>query len=119
LPARFDLAQLEYALDPADLGPATYGGSPALTAVRSRLPRSRLREDLLARSLLMATATEPPEPDELRAALRGVSWFLDHAAAGGLPLTSADYLKPRAVEAASRAVPEMTDWIGKNNRESL
>jgi len=118
-PAHFDLDELQHALELADLDPATYGASPALTAVLTRLPPSRLREDLLARSLLMATATEPPEPDELRAALRGVSWFLDHAAAGGLPLTSADYLKPQAVEAASRAVPEMTDWIGKNNRESL
>src|SRR5699024_9872986 len=36
---------------------------------------------------------------------------------GGLPLTGAGYLRPAAVEAASAVVPQMADWIGKNNRE--
>lgn len=116
-PARFDLTELQHSLDLADLDPSTFGMSPALSAVLTRLAPSPLREDLFARALLMSTATERPEPDELRTALRGVSWFLDRAAAGGVPLTSAGYLKPAEVEAASRAVPEMTDWIGKNNRE--
>ncbi|ASK66202.1 hypothetical protein CFK39_10675 [Brachybacterium avium] len=118
-PAHFDLAELQQALEISDLDPTAYGASPVLTAVLTRLPPSSLREDLLARALLMTTATEPPELDELRTALRGISWFLDRAAAGGLPLTSAGYLTPKEVEAASQVVPEMADWIGKNNRENL
>ena len=51
-------------------------------------------------------------------ALRAVTWFLEQAdAEGGLPLTGAGYLRPAAVEAASTVVPQMADWIGKNNRE--
>lgn len=88
-----------------------------LTAVVTRLPPSPVREDLFARSLALATATDAPSAEEKRTALRGVSWLLDHAAGGGLPLTEAGYLKPADVESASRVVPEMTDWIGKNNRE--
>jgi hypothetical protein len=114
-----DLAELQRSLELADLDPATYGASTVLTAVLTRMPPSPVRDDLFARSLLMTTTIEPPEPEELRIALRGVSWFLDRAAAGGLPLTSAGYLKPVEVEAASQVVPEMADWIGKNNRESL
>jgi len=118
-PAHFDVEELQRSLDLADLDPATFGASPSLTVVLTRLPPSPLRDDLFARSLLMSTAAEAPEPDELRAALRGVSWFLDRAAAGGLSLTSAGYLKPQEVVTASQVVPEMADWIGKNNRESL
>lgn len=68
-----------------------------------------MREDLLARSLALATATDALSVEDKRTALRGVSWFLDHAAGGGLPLTAAGYLKPADVESASRVVPEMTD----------
>ena len=116
-PAHFDLAELQRSLELADIDLATFGASPALTAVLGRIPPSPLREDLLARTLLMTTPSQNPEPDERRTALRAVSWFLDGAAAGGLDLTSAGYLKPQLVEAASQVVPEMTDWIGKNNRE--
>lgn len=116
-PAHFDLAELQRSLELADLDPVTFGASPALTAVLDRLPPSPLREDLLARALLMTTLSEAPEPEERRTALRGVSWFLDRAAGGGLPLTVAGYLTPADVEVASQVVPEMIDWIGKNNRE--
>ena len=116
-PAHFDLAELQRSLELADLDPASYGASAVLTAVVTRLPPSPVRDDLLARSLALATATDAPSAEEKRTALRGVSWFLDRAADGGLPLTAAGYLKPADVEAASRVVPEMGDWIEKNNRE--
>ena len=51
--------------------------------------------------------------------MRAYVWFLDRAKDGGIELTSAGYLKPTDVDAASRVVPAMGDWIGKNNRESL
>jgi hypothetical protein len=49
--------------------------------------------------------------------LRAYQWFLDRAHCGGIPLTSAGYLKPADVEEASKVVPAMNDWIGKRNRE--
>ncbi|MGP9603877.1 MULTISPECIES: plasmid pRiA4b ORF-3 family protein [unclassified Brachybacterium] len=116
-PAHFDLAELQCSLELADVDPETFGAPPVLTAVLGRIPPSPLREDLLARTLLMTTASRTPELDERRTALRAVSWFVDRAAAGGLDLTSAGYLAPQLVEAASQVVPEMIDWIGKNNRE--
>src|SRR5690606_15255962 len=82
----FDLAGLQRSLELADLDPASYGASAVLTAVVTRLPPSPVREDLVARSLALATATDAPLAEEKRTALRGVSWFLDRAAEGGLPL---------------------------------
>jgi hypothetical protein len=49
--------------------------------------------------------------------LRAYQWFLDRANCGGIPLTTAGYLKPADVEEASKVVPVMNDWIGKRNRE--
>lgn len=49
--------------------------------------------------------------------LRAYQWFLDRAKDGGIPLTSAGYLKPADVEEASKVIPVMNDWLGKNNRE--
>jgi Plasmid pRiA4b ORF-3-like protein len=50
--------------------------------------------------------------------LRAYQWFLDRAKDGGIALTAAGYLKPDDVEEASKVVPAMGDWIGKNNREN-
>jgi hypothetical protein len=55
--------------------------------------------------------------DETAEFLSAHRWFLDRARDGGIPLTSAGYLKPADVEEASKVVPAMGDWIGKNNRE--
>ena len=49
--------------------------------------------------------------------LRAYQWFLDGANCGGIPLTTAGYLKPADVGEASKVVPVMNDWIGKHNRE--
>jgi hypothetical protein len=49
--------------------------------------------------------------------LRAYQWFLDRAKDGGIPLTTAGYLKPADVGEASKVVPVMNDWIGKRNRE--
>lgn len=60
-----------------------------------------------------------PTTEERTESLRAHRWFLDRAKGGGIELTAAGYLKPADVEAASRVLPAMSDWIGKNNRESL
>jgi hypothetical protein len=49
--------------------------------------------------------------------LRAYQWYLNRAKDGGIPLTTAGYLKPADVEEASKVVPVMSDWIGKRNRE--
>ncbi len=70
---------------------------------------------------MMSLVLVPPEPstEERTECLRAHRWFLDRAQDGGIELTSAGYLKPADVEAASRVLPAMSDWLGKNNRESL
>lgn len=70
---------------------------------------------LAAAALCLIT---PPTPVERSASLRAVQWFLDRALGDGIPMTSAGYLKPAVVKAASEVVPAMADWIGENNREA-
>lgn len=50
--------------------------------------------------------------EETNEALRNPYFILREYGAAG-------HLKPADVEAASRVVPSMSDWIGKNSRESL
>jgi len=68
----------------------------------------------------LTLASESPRLDavDLPRYLRPVQWFLDRAKDGGISLTAAGYLKPADVEQASKVVPVMADWIGKNNREA-
>lgn len=49
--------------------------------------------------------------------VRPYSWFLDRAGTEGIKLTSAGYLPPADVEAASAALGLADEWIGKLNRE--
>lgn len=65
------------------------------------------------------TLTGPRLLDKVAIAdnLRAYQWFLDRAKGGGIPLTTAGYLKPTDVEEAAKVLPAMNDWIGKHNRE--
>lgn len=91
----------------------TVGVDSRLVALLSRLPNG-LGSISVAR---LGSAPTTVGDADLRANLAPVRWFLNRAADGGIPLTSAGYLKPADVTAASETVPEMADWIGKNNRE--
>ena len=71
----------------------------------------------LASAALSLTGAQPLDPIAMADSLRAYQWFLNRAKGGGIPLTSAGYLKPADVEQASKIVPEMNDWIGKHNRE--
>jgi hypothetical protein len=84
----------------------------------NRLRYTRVGEDLAQRMLTLVSEPTVPERDEMLAALAAHRWFLDRAKSGGIELTSAGYLKPADVEAASAVVPAMGGWIGKNNREN-
>lgn len=120
-PAHVDLAELDGALQ----AEAVLLGSSADDTLPEMLlePLDRLRRTpagvaLRERVVLLRDLPEPTDEMHWDRALRAVTWFLEQAdAEGGLPLTGAGYLRPAAVEAASAVVPQMADWIGKNNRE--
>lgn len=89
------------------------GVDARLVAQLSRIPNSFAVIDVAR----LASAATTVDDADLRANLAPTQWFLDRAADGGIPLTSAGYLKPAEVTAASEIVPQMADWFGKNNRE--
>lgn len=74
--------------------------------------------DSLTAAALALAESAPVDATGFTDHLRACQWFLDRAVDGGIPLTGAGYLKPADVEAVSKVVPTMNDWIGKNNRES-
>lgn len=73
--------------------------------------------DDLTKAALTLVAVRPLDSVAVADNLRAYRWFLDRAKDGGIPLTSAGYLKPADVEEASKVVPTMDDWIGMQNRE--
>jgi hypothetical protein len=68
--------------------------------------------------LANAKILEPVLVDAETAAcmVRPYSWFLDRVATEGIKLTSAGYLPPADVEAASAGLGLAGEWIGKHNR---
>lgn len=116
-PAHFDLDEANLSLRTPYLVLSEYGVHAGLLDIVNRLSFSDIGDDLVVRLLtLVNEPTELPD-DEMRAALRAHQWFLDRARGEGIELTSAGYLRPVDVEAASQVVPAMNGWIGKNNRE--
>ena len=81
-----------------------------------RLTYTPCGDDLTKAALTLAGA-RPLDTVAVADNLRAYQWFLDRAKDGGIPLTTAGYLKPSDVEEASKVVPVMNDWIGKHNRE--
>lgn len=116
-PAHFDVDEVNHALRLPYLVLREYGVHPRLVDMVNRLSFTDAGDDLAARLTTLGSPAQEPTPDEMAAALRAHLWFLDRAGDGGIELTSAGYLKPSDVEEASRLVPSMGDWVGKNNRE--
>jgi hypothetical protein len=116
-PERFDLDELNATLRAPYFVLGEYGVDQRLVDVVNRLRHTRVGDDLARRMLTLVSEPTAPEHDDMVAALAAYRWFLDRAKDGGIELTSAGYLKPTDVEAASAVVPAMGDWIGKNNRE--
>lgn len=117
-PVHFDLAEVNQALTDPYFVVREHGVDPRLVQLMNRLRYASVGDDLAARLLALVSLPTVPEPEELTGALRAHQWFLDRAQGDGIELTAAGYLKPADVEAASAVVPAMSDWIGKNNRES-
>jgi hypothetical protein len=117
-PARFDLDGINEALRSPFMVLIDSGLDGRLIGLIGRLAWSSVGEGLTQRAVARIPDQGPPDERELRESFRAFTWFLDRAADGGMPLTTAGYLKPADVEAATRIVPSMAGWIGKGNRES-
>lgn len=117
-PARFDRRDIDEALRAPYFRLLEQGVDPRLGDLVHRLTLSPDGDTLVARlHTLLARPLTRAMPDGVLPSLRAHQWFLDRASDGGIPLTSAGYLKPVDVEAACQVVPSMGDWYGKNNRE--
>ncbi|MCU0278391.1 MAG: plasmid pRiA4b ORF-3 family protein [Candidatus Nanopelagicales bacterium] len=118
-PERFDLDEINRALSAEADVLSIQALQPRLVYLLGVLRHTDVGKDCVARAQAVVTQPVRIEPAERAAALHAFRWFLDRAAAGGIPLTSAGYMKPVDVEAASTVVPGARDWIGKRNREDL
>ncbi len=116
-PARFDLDEVNEALQGPFLVLREHGLDPRLVDVIDRLAYSPLGEELTSRAFALLQQRPVPAEEAFRAALKPVIWFLDRAAEGGITLTANGYLKPADVAAAAKVLPAMGGWIGKPNRE--
>lgn len=116
-PARFELDEINRALRGPYFVLRDNGVDERLLGVVDRLGRTSAARDVADRmTALISEPTTLSAPDQ-STFLRAYQWFLDRSVGNGIALTSAGYLKPGDVTAASEAVPAMGDWIGKNNRE--
>lgn len=117
-PAHFDPDEVNGALQ----GPFSLLAAPdihsGLVDLIFRLQGTAVGDDLAERVSSLRAGRDEPSPGQLAEALRPHLWFLDRTGDDGLELTSAGYLKPEDVTAASAVVPTMAEWIGKNNREA-
>jgi Plasmid pRiA4b ORF-3-like protein len=116
-PARFELDQINQALRGPYFILREYGVDRRLADLVHRLHCTRVGPGLASRMIPRISEPTTLDDDELTRYLRAHRWFLCRAKDGGIPLTSAGYLKPADVEAASEIIPAMGDWIGTNNRE--
>jgi hypothetical protein len=117
-PSRFDLDEVNEALQNPFIVLRDHGIDPRLATLIDRLTYSPVGEDLASRALSLLDDRPAPDEQALRASLTAFIWFLDRAAEGGVPLTASGYLKPADVTAAAEVVPAVQGWIGKANRES-
>lgn len=117
-PAHFDLDEINEALGSPFLVLRERGADPRLVDLVGRLTPTDVGADFAARAVQALDDPGEPDPETLRAALRPYQWFLDRAQGDGIALTASGYLKPADVEAACAMLPGMSEWLGKNNRET-
>jgi len=118
-PAVFDLAETASAVaQRAEMLQVESSIRTDLARLIGRTRTSWVHEDLLNRVRLVAVRGPLDGLESDRAhALAPISAFLELVGEDGVPLTSAGYLKPEHVVAASALLPEVAAWIGKKNRE--
>lgn len=116
-PARFELDEINEALRGSFFVLRERGLDSRLVDLVHRLSSSPVGEEMRKRASEVLSRPTTVEQSDLVTHLRAHQWFLDRAADGGIPLTSAGYLKPSDVEAVVKVVPAMGDWPGDSNRE--
>lgn len=117
-PEAFDMDAINASLRSPYVALSEHNLDRRLIDLINRLTYTSVGEELERRAVALMSDPGPPEAGELDEAFRAFTWFLDRAAEGEIPLTSAGYLRPVDVAAAARVVPTMSGWIGKANRES-
>ncbi len=117
-PTHFDLNEINQALNEPYAQLGVSGVDPRLVELLNRLRYTSIGDGLVQRVMSLAQRQLDISAAEKAEALHPFLWFLDHVGAGGLPLTSAGYLKPDDVKALAVVIPTMADWIGAANRES-
>lgn len=90
---------------------------PAYTQLLERTTGHPVHHRLKMPGLDLMVAPEPPEEDELIAALDPILWFMREADGEGITLTAAGHLPPALVERACEVVPTQITGLGKDNRE--
>ena len=116
-PARFDLGEINHALNDPYLRLHGSRLDPRLAELLNRVHYTPIGDDLVSRLMSLTQRRSEMSPAEKAAALRPLLRFLDPVGVDGLPLTSAGYLKPDDVRTLA-IIPAMADWIGSANRES-
>lgn len=117
-PARFDLDEINLALNDPYMQLRDSGADPRLVEILNKLRYTRFGDNLVLRLMSLALSRSEVSTADRTASLRPVLWFLNHVDGDGLSLTSAGYLKPDDVTAVAAVMPTMADWIGTANRES-
>lgn len=104
--------------EPASMTYTRHRIDPRLAEILERLHDAPLGTSLTDR-LVQLVEVAPPTPTghDLQRAISAHQWLLDRAAAGGLPLTAAGYLKPADVKALAEVLPTMLDWPFGVSRE--
>jgi hypothetical protein len=116
-PDHFDIDEVNSALsDPIRLLPDA-GIDERLAELLYRLGPGDTPGTLTARAAALLEPAAPVPTEQLATDLRPYLWFLRRARDDGFDLTSAGYLKPADVVAASAVLPSMQNWIGAKNRE--
>lgn len=116
-PAHLDLEEVNRALRAPYVVLRDYGVEPRLVELLHHLHHTPVGLDLGGRILDLVSGPTRPADEELPAVLEAFGWFLRRAEDRGIDLTSAGYLRPADVVAASQVVPTMATWIGTKNRE--
>lgn len=116
-PAHFEPDPIHHALRGPYFALRESGIDSRLIDLLHRLQYTSVGPDLAERAHRLVTEPNSLDEAELSTYLAPHLWFLDRAQGGGIPLTSAGYLKPADVVQAVKVVPKMVDWIGAHNRE--
>ncbi|MDS1114637.1 plasmid pRiA4b ORF-3 family protein [Gordonia westfalica] len=116
-PAHFDIDEVNAALSDPILSLVDAGIAARLGHLLYRIQPFDESGALTASAGRLASSSTMGTGEQLEADLNPYLWFLRRARDEGFTLTSAGYLKPADVVAASKVLPTMKYFIGAKNRE--